>query len=1159
MVGRRSRSETAWRRGAGWIRALTALAAVAATVAIGLAAPSPAAADAGLAERDARAERLGLDFGDVVALDEARAEKRAAEGEVRSLALHLEKARKNRDAWAALAAWSATGDEAAGAAERRAERLERVRDYDGKIAADEARIAALEEEIAALDARIREIVARAQRDPEPASEAAEETGPEAIGLAIVSGYWREATSDRVVGLFADDITGERTNRIRLFTHDRVWTGTYEDRPASDPERVQKTHIDLRHSPKAAEMNPELPLWVREAIEGELEWRITLDETCCPYELVGAFDPGLVTYPAEGRDESRIAVENGAGTPRPLRYRMAETPRPEKPLPEARIEIMPLGAGLLATIARQSGADGPVTLLEEQPVDIRFMLNGEAYARAGKPARLTATVTNPGSGESATLALRRRAPLLPDAVFYTLEKPVSFGDDTDLSAGRDPGFMTTDWMMEAFGGQPGTRIDLEIGRAADLTVEIAGHTRTLRVHDGMVQLMVERALADLAAREAAWAAADRDRTIGIDDWLRTHHQRQMARNVRTVIGNIREALPEAGRAREGLELAVLQFYLWGSSSIIEISDDASSSASEARSRILGPAERQVNARMLATPEGRYLRGVEWVTSGERALWQVIRDYREAKFDEIALSFAQNASEAAHGYVTDASGIPFDLIYGAVTGQDLMGRPLAPGQFWTMLAQAVPSVVADAVQTTALRRMRDGPRMAGEAAGRPRIRDGVGRTGRQTPRGEGAGPSAAKRQAVREAILAAQPEGRPPSARAAERRVALRGLDGSGPRRRPAGDDVDVGNLDERGGFVPPYRVLLRDAGPEQCSLDCAFYAPTQHVLAKHFDRVGSPEIANLLAAAHGRAPRRGVSWDIETDTIVVLRRFGFAVDEPHRGRFSVEHIRDLMKGADGSGRPSEVGVSVRGGQLSNHFIMVREVVEDADGKPTHVRYLETSTGTGLSEVRVMTAANFLRWMDSRMRGKGSEPHALVVFRPPEGGFTEAQKGRIQKIADADPSNMPPALRRHLDRQNEAYDYARQIRAAEARMAERQRNAERIRARERRAAEDAATNPAQMMRRVFGETPPGPELHAAIRRANDYLAGRREDPAFRRYVAGLPAEDRAFTAAAALRRVGVDLEEAGIIEGLAARHGIDPSKAALEIDLAAAPGTGFVAGE
>ncbi|MEM7530178.1 MAG: hypothetical protein AAF416_21430 [Pseudomonadota bacterium] len=1110
-----------------------------------LALPTTSMGQTGLVEREMRAERLGLSVLEVDELDAARAKKRDLQIELRSLDRHRAKMKQNRDDWAALARHAAT-DSTAGAAERRSAREVIVADYDAALARRNTERQRLIDRIHRIEETITEIVGRARlglERPEESEGENEDAAP--IGLAILSGYWREAESAQVVGLFADDLSGNSTNRLRLHTGKRVWTGSYEDRPANDAHRVQRSRIAFRYQPKASEMNPKLPAWVREAVEGRLEWRIALDEACCPYELIGTFNPGRVVYPPAGRDTALIEIKNGEGTPRPLRYRMAETPTARAPLPSGEIEILPVGNGLLANISRRTAAAGRAALIEEQAVHIRLMLNDRAYAEAGRPARLTATVTNRANGQSARLTMKRVAPALPGSVFFATEKPVSFGDDTDMSPGRDPAFMTNEWLMEAFGAAPGARIDLGIGRRGVLTVEAAGQSAEISVHDGVVQLMVEEALADLAAREANWAAAIESTDTDFDAWTKAHHQLRMAKNLRTVIANIRAALPGAGRMREGFELAVLQFYL-GPSRIIEMSDDASSSLAEERHRVLNPAERPVNARMRATPHGKYLDGVSWVTSGERALADVIADYREASFDRIALSFAQNMSEAAYGAVTEGSPVRFDLIFAVATGTDLMGRKISDAEFRTMLVQEVFGHLAEGVKTVATRSARRGP--PDEAQSGPSRRARAAAPERREAGGGHA--AAAKRAAVRKAVLAAQPADRPASARAVETRIILPG-ESVGEDRRPkrAAADVTEGDLQEGSRYVPPYRFVEGGMGEGQCSKACAAYSPVMHVVETHFKRKLDPVSLNLLAVGHGITPRFGLSFDLAGDTVPFMQRLGFDDTKLEHGRFGVAYIQKRLSENYG------VSVSVSGGALNNHVITVRKVLTDGAGTATGVQYLETSTRSGRAEVREMTQKNFMRWMNDRLaENPDKAPHTLLLFRSSKGGPGDAKIEGVQRILDMNLLNMPEDFARKLRAQGEGFERER-ARLAEAQAGRPERARQLREAQNRQRASTAHRQIVTAMRDIFGNEPPPPAMQPKVREALSFLRERGGDRRYQRYLDRQSADRRLLTAAAALNEVGVDLAETGIRDRLAKRLSLTPKQVMGRVFAATAPETGF----
>ena len=93
-----------------------------------------------------------------------------------------------------------------------------------------------------------------------------------------------------------------TSQLKVHTKRRVWSGSYTG-ASSGPL------IKLTYAPKAAEMNAEIPAWVRSAVEGKLVWRLEFEAQGDAFtpSLAGKWYPGKIQWDPAQNDPSSVKI------------------------------------------------------------------------------------------------------------------------------------------------------------------------------------------------------------------------------------------------------------------------------------------------------------------------------------------------------------------------------------------------------------------------------------------------------------------------------------------------------------------------------------------------------------------------------------------------------------------------------------------------------------------------------------------------------------------------------------------------------------------------------------------------------------------------------------------------------------------------------------
>ena len=155
--------------------------------------------------------------------------------------------------------------------------------------------------------------AAGEPDPFPEEES-ETTADYEIRFQQILGIWRpDEAPDASLIIVSENPEGDAPYKLQLFTRDRIWSGRFDPYSQTSEERLRKPRMTFEYTPKAKEMNPGIPQWAREKIEGLLKWKIDA------YEIGTAADARLGFRFFRGRvrwnDGDKTAVLDGEGPPK----------------------------------------------------------------------------------------------------------------------------------------------------------------------------------------------------------------------------------------------------------------------------------------------------------------------------------------------------------------------------------------------------------------------------------------------------------------------------------------------------------------------------------------------------------------------------------------------------------------------------------------------------------------------------------------------------------------------------------------------------------------------------------------------------------------------------------------------------------------------------
>lgn len=115
----------------------------------------------------------------------------------------------------------------------------------------------------------------------------------------IGGKWTDPKSGKIFEVKQPD----PKSTAKFLGHGEFeWDGTY-----------QGGKLTFHHSPKAAEMNPEMPPWAAKSVEGQLQWSIELEPQlrCGTPTLKGKWHPGAVKTVEEFDENGRLTRQEAS--------------------------------------------------------------------------------------------------------------------------------------------------------------------------------------------------------------------------------------------------------------------------------------------------------------------------------------------------------------------------------------------------------------------------------------------------------------------------------------------------------------------------------------------------------------------------------------------------------------------------------------------------------------------------------------------------------------------------------------------------------------------------------------------------------------------------------------------------------------------------------
>ena len=269
----------------------------------------------------------------------------------------------------------------------------------------------------------------------------------------------------------------------LATVEREWKGRfYGPNELDTPEGL----ASFTYKPNADEMNPDIPAWARKKIEGELEWKLVLEQdgTYGTPRLITKFYPGKIEW--EESDEAQTASVTGEGEPRTYIY---------SPIID---DIHAFTYGTPEVDIRMKGADKNETrpiegIIKLQPFFVDVFLTPEMAAKAGKTLMLD---IKGEKGSSTSIKLISGAKNTNGMTIYTHYDPVAIANRGDTRIDDyTPMTGSVDWMMgkvlDNDDYHPGTRLPINIENGEMVSFSYDGSSYTVPVFDTWVQRGIAR--------------------------------------------------------------------------------------------------------------------------------------------------------------------------------------------------------------------------------------------------------------------------------------------------------------------------------------------------------------------------------------------------------------------------------------------------------------------------------------------------------------------------------------------------------------------------------------------------------------------------------------------------------------------------------------------
>lgn len=311
---------------------------------------------------------------------------------------------------------------------------------------------------------------------------------------------------------------EYKTALLLHTENRKWEGSYHSEKEIDAEGI----ASFMYKPKPEEMNEDIPLWARKQIEGELKWKMVLqqDGTFGTQRLRVEYYPGEV----EWNEDDKTAKVIGKGKKReflyspytpPLVAHTYEAPEVNIRLPIAQRMAKPLDD---ENKGKKKGKKKPIVIdydddeidyLREETREIKGLMKRQQFfidvflppemAREVGESLMVSIKASSGDNTQIKLKAGRKDPKTK-LTTYTHYSPVAIADRGDTKVeDYKPMAGSINWVMGkvvgAFKGtkdyNPGTRLPLETDNADVITFSYQDASYTTHIYNTKYQRGIAR--------------------------------------------------------------------------------------------------------------------------------------------------------------------------------------------------------------------------------------------------------------------------------------------------------------------------------------------------------------------------------------------------------------------------------------------------------------------------------------------------------------------------------------------------------------------------------------------------------------------------------------------------------------------------------------------
>lgn len=261
-------------------------------------------------------------------------------------------------------------------------------------------------------------------------------GDEPVSLDRLIGRWSTEDGRLTAVLVRPTGASPGSDLVELHTERRVWTGNYSTSPAGS------VAAGLTYYPEADEMNDAIPVWARERVEGELEWRLDLRVLPPAHSPRLAFEwhRRKVRWTEGGPSDREVEiVDEGEPLSFELRYdpiiRVAQQG-------SVRPAVYPIGQKKAEDEPQQDLWSRPLTgVLQHQPFVIAVHVPENQAQELGPTIEVTLKGLSGGGSE--TVPLQAMEPR-DGVVTYAIPEGLTLGDCNNRSRFR-PMLLSTDWM------------------------------------------------------------------------------------------------------------------------------------------------------------------------------------------------------------------------------------------------------------------------------------------------------------------------------------------------------------------------------------------------------------------------------------------------------------------------------------------------------------------------------------------------------------------------------------------------------------------------------------------------------------------------------------------------------------------------------------------